>query len=55
VLVGVHEGLKHDSAIHCDELISIPKSLLTHYIGKLPYHKLTKLKDTLLIALDVED
>ena len=28
VLVGVDEGLKHDSSIHCDELVSLPKSLL---------------------------
>ncbi|GBR73473.1 transcriptional regulator MazF family [Candidatus Termititenax aidoneus] len=55
VLVGVNEGLKHDSAIHCDELVSIPKSLLTHYIGKLSYHKLARLREALLIALDIED
>ena len=33
VPVGVEEGLKHASSIHCDELISIPKSNLTHYVG----------------------
>jgi mRNA interferase MazF len=35
VQVGVDEGLKYDSSIHCDELISLPKSLLTNYIGTL--------------------
>jgi mRNA interferase MazF len=35
VAVGVDEGLKHDSSIHCDELVSLPKSALTHYIGRL--------------------
>ena len=29
VAVGIEEGLKHDSGIHCDELISLPKSMLT--------------------------
>lgn len=27
--VGTDEGLKHDSSIHCDELVSLPKSVLT--------------------------
>ena len=35
VEVGVDEGLKHDSAVFCDDLISLPKSLLTDYIGAL--------------------
>ncbi|MEK7783890.1 MAG: type II toxin-antitoxin system PemK/MazF family toxin [Chloroflexota bacterium] len=29
VSVGPDEGLKHDSSIHCDELVSLPKSVLT--------------------------
>ncbi|MGH9338607.1 MAG: type II toxin-antitoxin system PemK/MazF family toxin [Acidobacteriota bacterium] len=28
VNVGSEEGLKHESSIHCDELVSIPKSAL---------------------------
>ena len=24
VLIGVDEGLKHESSIHCDELVSLP-------------------------------
>ena len=35
VLVGEAEGLKHDSSIHCDELLSLHKSMLTNYIGAL--------------------
>ena len=35
VNVGIDEGLKHDSSIHCDELGSLSKSLLTHYVGSL--------------------
>jgi mRNA interferase MazF len=35
VPVGIEDGLKHESAIHCDELVSLPKSMLTNYIGRL--------------------
>jgi mRNA interferase MazF len=48
-------GLKHDSSIHCDELISIPKSLLRDYVGALPWLKMMELKVALQIALDVEE
>ena len=34
VPAGVPEGLKRESSIHCDELISLPKTMLTHYIGR---------------------
>jgi mRNA interferase MazF len=54
VLVGIDEGLKHNSSIHCDELVSIPKSLLTDYIGLLTFPKLIELKTSLQIALDIE-
>jgi mRNA interferase MazF len=54
VLVGTDEGLKHNSSIHCDELVSIPKSSLTDYIGLLPFQKLQELKTALKIALDLE-
>jgi mRNA interferase MazF len=33
--VGAGEGLKHDSAVYCDELVSIRKTLLTDYAGSL--------------------
>ena len=55
VQVGIEEGLKHNSSIHCDELVSIPKNLLTDYVGKLSWEKLTELKSALLIALDIEN
>jgi mRNA interferase MazF len=53
--VGISEGLKHDSSIHCDELISIPKSMLSDFIGTLSWIKIDELKRALLIALDIED
>ena len=41
VPVGVDEGLKHDSSIHCDELVSLPKSVLTNFVGTLSGQKFT--------------
>jgi mRNA interferase MazF len=51
--VGIDEGLKHDSAIHCDELVSLPKSMLTNYIGSLSPKKQQLLESTLKIALQL--
>lgn len=53
VLVGIDDGLKHDSSIHCDELVSLQKSLLTNYIGSLPLKKIEALDQALKIALDI--
>jgi len=53
ILVGIEEGLKHESSIHCDELVSIPKRKLTNFIGSLSEDKLFKLKEALKIALDI--
>ncbi|MGD9247181.1 MAG: type II toxin-antitoxin system PemK/MazF family toxin [Desulfobacteraceae bacterium] len=53
VLVGIDEGLKHDSAIHCDELVSLPKSMLTNYIGSLSHKKQQVLESALKIALQL--
>ncbi|MBM3149639.1 MAG: type II toxin-antitoxin system PemK/MazF family toxin [Chloroflexi bacterium] len=55
VLVGIDEGLKHDSSIHCDELVSIPKSALTNFVGKLSPQKIEALNRALCIALDIPD
>lgn len=54
VEVSADEGLKHDSSIHCDELVSLPKSALTHYVGMLSKPKLDALNTALRIALDLE-
>src|SRR5712692_10209618 len=53
VPVGVDEGLKHESSIHCDELISIPKSILTNFVGTLAPQKIQALNTALAIALDL--
>jgi len=52
--VGADEGLKHDSGIYCDELVSLPKSALTHFVGMLPPDKLRLLDRALLIALQIQ-
>jgi mRNA interferase MazF len=51
--VGVDEGLKHASSIHCDELISLPKSMLTDFVGSLSPTKLDQLNRALIAALDI--
>ena len=49
--VGVDEGLKHDSSIHCDELLSLAKSSLTHFVGQLSATKIATLDRALAFAL----
>jgi mRNA interferase MazF len=55
VAVGIGEGLKHDSSIHCDELVSLPKAVLTNFVGALPPRTTSALRRALRVALDVED
>lgn len=55
VLVGVEEGLKHESSIHCDEIVSLAKSMLSTYVGTLSPQKLDQLNRALRIALDIPD
>jgi mRNA interferase MazF len=53
--IGANEGLKHDSTIHCDELMSLRKEVLTDYVGSLGKEHLHRLGEALRIALGVED
>lgn len=53
VPVGIDEGLKHESSIHCDELVSLPKNKLTSFVGSLPPSKLRQLDAALAIALEL--
>lgn len=55
VSVGPQEGLKHASAVHCDGLVSIPKSELIDFVGSLSDGKLAELSLALKIALAIED
>lgn len=51
VPVGAAEGLKHDSAIQCDGLMSIEKARLTDFVGALSAAKLRELDSALSSAL----
>ena len=51
VPVGIEEGLKHDSWVHCDNLVSVHKSLLTQYVGSISGEKVNVLDQSLQIAL----
>lgn len=54
VEVGPEQGLKHDSAVHCDGLVSIPKSRLTDYVATLARPTVEALDRALRVALAVE-
>ena len=54
VPIGINEGLKHQSAIRCDELISILKTRLTDYVGILSDIKLYELSQALSIAVGID-
>ena len=51
VNVGLNEGLRHNSSVHCDELVSLRKSQLTQFVGSLDVTKLKCLDDALMVAL----
>ena len=55
VPAGPDEGLKHDSGVYCDELVSLPKTMLTHFVGMLPPDKLLLLDRALLVALQIRE
>ncbi|MGI8493832.1 MAG: type II toxin-antitoxin system PemK/MazF family toxin [Pyrinomonadaceae bacterium] len=54
VEVGVDEGLRHDSCIRCDELVSLQKSVLTNFIGSLSPQKIQELNQALKVALEID-
>lgn len=51
VPIGIEEGLKHDSSVYCDDLVSLPKSRLTDFVGSLSFAKIVELNQALAIAL----
>ena len=54
VEVGVDEGLKHDSCVRCDELVSLQKSVLANFIGTLSPEKIQELNQALKAALEID-
>ena len=55
VPIGINQGLAHESAIHCDEVVSLPKPALTDYVGSLPPQKIAALNRAVRVALDLPD
>ena len=54
VAVGIDQGLKHESALHCDELFSLPKPRLTDFVGTLSALQMRELDRALVAALDID-
>jgi mRNA interferase MazF len=54
VNVGIEEGLKTESSIHCDALMSLDKSQLTNFVGSLPGNTLLQLDHALKAALALD-
>jgi len=54
VSVGIDEGLKHESWILCDNLVSLRKVQLTHFVGSLARSKVEELDRALKMALALE-
>ncbi len=54
VLIGIDEGMKHDSWILCDNLLSIRKVELTRFIGSLSGAKVAELDRALKMALSLK-
>ena len=53
VPVGPDQGLKHDSWIMCDNLVSVQKPRLTDYVGSLTGSLTSQLNRALRSALDL--
>ena len=51
VFIGIDEGMKHDSWIFCDNLLSVRKAELTRFTGTLSAAKLAELDRALKMAL----
>ena len=54
VSVGIDEGLKHESWILCDNLVSLRKVQLTRFVGSLARSKVKELDRALKMALALE-
>lgn len=52
--LGPEVGLKHESAVFCDELVSLERGRLTDFIGAVPAARLDDLDRALAIALGLQ-
>ena len=51
VLIGIHEGLVHESAVNLDHVQTVSKTRLTGFIGSLGRDKLSEVCRALAIAV----
>jgi mRNA interferase MazF len=54
VNVGPDEGLRMDSSVHCDELVSLPKVILARAVGRLSPERMPELDRALVAALSID-
>jgi mRNA interferase MazF len=50
VVVGIDEGLKHDSAVNLDHVQTVEKSRLRRFVGSLPRDRMRQVCRALAIA-----
>ncbi len=55
VRLSAADGVKQECCIHCDELVSLQKDLLTDYVTSLRTNRFAELARALRIALDIDD
>ncbi|MBZ5490583.1 MAG: type II toxin-antitoxin system PemK/MazF family toxin [Acidobacteriia bacterium] len=53
VAIGPEEGLKHPSWIMCDNLVSLRKTELSHFVAQLPPAKIADVDRALRMALSI--
>lgn len=51
--VGAADGLPYEGSIHCEALVSLPKSALTRLIASLGAAKLKAVEQALAVALEL--
>jgi mRNA interferase MazF len=54
VSIGVDEGMKQESWIACDNLVSLSKTELRYFVGSLSRLKMRALDDALRVALGLD-
>jgi mRNA interferase MazF len=54
VPVGIDAGLKHESWVLCDNLVSLRKVQLTNFVGALTRSKIEELDSALKMALAID-
>jgi len=53
VAIGIDEGMKHESWVFCDNLVSLHKAELTNFVGRLSPAKIAELNGALMTAVGV--